>query len=136
MFNESEPTKRGWLAATNTPPSPQDDKGLAMNSGSVGGFAHAINRFFEWMGVSPAFTSYLSSLSTSAYGFLSLNEFLGIAGLGVALFTALVNRRHKNRMANLAEREFDFRVSEAKARRVANGHAPPCAKEDDPAKAG
>lgn len=56
-----------------------------MNSDSVGGFAHAINRFFEWIGVSPAFTSYVSSLSTSAYGFLSLNEFLGIAALWVAL---------------------------------------------------
>lgn len=105
-----------------------------MNDGPVGGFAHAINRFLESVGVSPAFTSYISSLSTSAYGFLSLNELLGVAGLLVALFTALVNRRYKRLAHELAERELNFRIEEAKARRVVNSPSAPTLAKDDPAK--
>ena len=86
-----------------------------MSDTHVSGFAQTINKIIDWFGGNSAFTSYLTSSYTTLYGVMSLDVFLGLGGLTVAVFTAFVNRNYKRRMAAVAERDLDLRERQMNA---------------------
>lgn len=59
----------------------------------------------------PALATYLSSLFTSAWGFMTFQHWIAVGGLCIAVVTGLVNWHYKRKWDQREERRLQFEMT-------------------------